>query len=36
MSTNAGRASAMSLVLLVAVVLSVGAILAAGRDTGDD
>jgi multiple sugar transport system permease protein len=33
---NAGRASAMSLVLLVAVILSVGAILAGGRDTGDD
>jgi ABC-type sugar transport system permease subunit len=33
---NAGRASAMSLVLLVAVLLSVAAILVAGRDTRDD
>jgi ABC-type sugar transport system permease subunit len=33
---HAGRASAMSLVLLVAVILSVAAILVAGRDTRDD
>ena len=33
---NAGRAAAMSLVLLAAVVVSVGAILVAARDTGSD